>query len=239
MKVLAINGSPKMEKGNTAMILDPFLQGMRQAGAEVELFYTKKLDINPCQGEFNCWLKTPGKCSQKDDMEMINMKRAESDIIVLASPLYCSSVTGPMKNLLDRLLPGAEPYFEMRENHYRHPLREGVKKAKLALVSNCGLWEMDNFNPMIAQIKAFSKDASMDFAGALLRPHGAALREMVSMGLPLSDIFDAAKEAGRQLIRDGYMSEATLAQVSRELIPCETYVQTANDFFLEELRKLE
>jgi len=53
MKVLAINGSPMMGKGNTALILAPFLQGMEEAGAEIDLFYTKKLKINPCQGEFH------------------------------------------------------------------------------------------------------------------------------------------------------------------------------------------
>ncbi len=47
MKVLAINSSPKMDKGNTAMILNPFLEEMREAGAEVELFYTRKLNIKP------------------------------------------------------------------------------------------------------------------------------------------------------------------------------------------------
>lgn len=239
MKVLAINGSPKMDKGNTALILDPFLDGMREAGAEVELQYTKKLNINPCQGEFNCWLKTPGKCFQKDDMEMINKKRADTDILVLASPVYCDAITGPLKNLMDRLLPGVEPYFEMRENHCRHPLREGVEKGKLVLVSNCGFWETDNFDPLIAHMKAFSKNASMDYAGALLRPHGGALQEMVSMGMPLKDIFDAAREAGRQLVRDGQMSEEILAKVSREIMPRETYVQLANDSFREELRKLQ
>ena len=48
MKVFAINSSPMMGKGNTARILDPFLEGVRGAGAEVEILYTKKLDINPC-----------------------------------------------------------------------------------------------------------------------------------------------------------------------------------------------
>jgi len=140
---------------------------------------------------------------------------------------------------MDRLLPGVEPYFEMRENHCRHPLREGAKKGKLVLVSNCGFWETDNFDPLIAHMKAFSKNASMDYAGALLRPHGGALQEMVTMGMPLKDIFDAAKEAGRQLVRDGQMSEEILAKVSREIMPRETYVQLANDSFREELRKLQ
>lgn len=66
-KVLAINSSPKMEKGNTNLILTPFLEGIKEAGAEVELFYTNKLKIGPCKGDLNCWIKTPGECFQKDD----------------------------------------------------------------------------------------------------------------------------------------------------------------------------
>ena len=37
MKVLALNGSPHMDDGNTAMILNPFLEGMKEAGANTEL----------------------------------------------------------------------------------------------------------------------------------------------------------------------------------------------------------
>jgi hypothetical protein len=62
MKAHVINASPNMDKGNTAAILGPFIDGMREAGAEIELFYSKKLRIQPCQGEMNCMLKTPGVC---------------------------------------------------------------------------------------------------------------------------------------------------------------------------------
>ena len=37
MRVVVINNSPKMNKGDTGLILAPFLEGMREAGAEVEL----------------------------------------------------------------------------------------------------------------------------------------------------------------------------------------------------------
>ena len=43
MKAIAINGSPKMDGGNTALVLNPFLEGMKEAGAEVEVLYTSAL----------------------------------------------------------------------------------------------------------------------------------------------------------------------------------------------------
>jgi multimeric flavodoxin WrbA len=235
MKVVAINSSPNMVKGNTALVLGPFLEGMRDAGAEVELFYTRKLKINPCQGEFNCWLKTPGECFQQDDMQMLLPKIAEADVLVLATPVYVDGVTGPMKNLLDRIIPLAQPFFELRDGHCRHPRRDGSKGSQLVLVSNCGFWEMDNFNPLLVHMKAVSKNVGIEFAGALLRPHGPALSGMMEMGMPVDDIFDAAKEAGRQLVEDGRISPETLKGVSRELLPLEMYVEIVNQRFQEAL----
>ena len=165
MKVVALNGSPAMSQGNTAMILTPFLDGMRSAGAEVESFNIKRLNINPCQGEFNCWLKTPGQCFQQDDMQMLLPKLAASDVLVLATPVYVDGITGPMKNLLDRLIPLAEPFFELRDGHCRHPVREGTSSAKLVLVSNCGFWELDNFDPLLVHMQAVCKNMGAEFAG--------------------------------------------------------------------------
>jgi multimeric flavodoxin WrbA len=239
MKVIAINSSPNMGKGNTALVLDPFLEGMREAGAEVELFYTKKLKINPCQGELNCWAKTPGKCFQQDDMQMLLPKLDEADIRVLATPVYVDGVTGPMKNLLDRIIPLAQPFFELHDGHCRHPGREGVKSGKLVLVSNCGFWEADNFDPLLVHMKAVCRNMGGEFAGALLRPHGPALKGMMDMGMPVDDVLASAKEAGRQLVEDGRMSPETLKVVSRELLPLEMYVQIINQNFQEALDALE
>jgi multimeric flavodoxin WrbA len=239
MKVVAINSSPKMDKGNTALVLDPFLEGMKEAGAEVELFYIKTLKINPCQGESNCWLKTPGKCFQEDDMQMLLPKLHEADIQVFATPVYVDGITGPMKNLLDRLIPLAQPFVELRDGHCRHPERDGRKGDKLVLVSTCGLWEMDNFNPSLVYMTAMCKNLGREFAGALLRPHASALRRMMEMGRPVEDVCEAAKEAGRQLIEDGRMSPKTLGVVSRELLPLKMYIQIANQRAQEALDALE
>jgi len=80
MKAIAINGSPRMKKGNTAMILDSFLKGMKEAGATTELFYTMQLKIKPCTcGKMYCWNEEPGKCCIKDDMELLYPKLREVD----------------------------------------------------------------------------------------------------------------------------------------------------------------
>ena len=231
MEILAINSSPNMGEGNTALILNPFLEGMKEAGAEVELFYTKNLKVNPCQGDYICWLKTPGKCIHKDDMDMLLPKLARADIWVFATPVYFDGISGAMKNFIDRMLPLVEPFFELVEGHCRHPRCTGTKSGKLVLVSNCGFWEMDNFDPLLVHIKAICKNADREFAGALLRPHGTGMRPMLQGGIPIDDIFAAAREAGHQLIADGKMSPETLKTVSRNLMSLEQHIQGANHFF--------
>ena len=159
--------------------------------------------------------------------------------MVFATPVYVEGVTGPMKNLIDRMLPRVQPLFELRDGHCRHPLREGTKSFKVVLVSNCGLWEMDNFDPLLVYMKAFCRNASSEFAGALLRPHGEGISFMMEMGMSLDDIFEAAKEAGRQLVEGGEMSAETLSIISRELMPLEMYVQSVNQYFQQALDALE
>lgn len=228
MKVLAINGSPHMGKGNTALILQPFLEGMEEAGAEVELLYTRKLDIKPCLGCFGCWIKTPGKCVQEDDMAPLLAKLREAGIWVLATPVYFDSVSGPLKNLIDRFTPFLRLHAEVRDGRSRHLVEEGHRRGKVVLVSNCGLWEMDNFTPLLVQVRAACKHVKREFAGALLRPHGGTLRDLLRQGKPVDDVLDAAKEAGRQLMREGEMSKETLRIVGRQLVSLEEYVQSIN-----------
>lgn len=233
MKVIAINASPRMEKGNTAAILMPFLEGIKDAGADIEIYYTHELRVKPCQGDIACWLKTPGKCRHEDDMEMLLPKLARAEIWVFATPVYVDGMAGPLKNLVDRIIPLIHPFIELRDGHCRHPLQEGVGRGKLVLVSSCGFWEIDNFDPLLTHVKAICRNACRDFAGALLRPHSRALLAMADKGEPVHDIFEAAREAGRQLVREGAISNQVLATISRTLLPLDIFLQSVNQRFQE------
>ncbi len=208
-----------MDEGNTALILNPFLDGMREAGANVELFYTRKLKIGPCMGDMSCWFQNPGKCGQDDDMQLLLPKFKEAEVIVWASPVYYSGITGPLKNLMDRQLP-----LHMQEN-------AGLKRQKIVLVSTCGAWEISMFDPLLAQMKAIysTSEANSEFAGALLRPMAEGMKEMIKAGETrlIDEIFQSAKEAGRQLVKEGKFSDDIQKKVSKPLMPRDAYYKAA------------
>jgi multimeric flavodoxin WrbA len=229
MKVVAINGSPHKGKGNTALILNPFLDGLREAGAEAELFYTRNLNIQPCRGCFHCWTRTPGRCVQDDDMAELLPLLRRSDLWVLATPLYFDAPSGPLKNLMDRTTAFLRLPAEIRDGRSRHLVEDEVRGGKVVLVSNCGLWEMRNFEPLVTQVKGFCEHVDREFVGALLRPHGQSLRDCLKQGKPVDDVLDAAREAGLEMAREGRISEESLRVVSRPLISLEEYVTNLSE----------
>ncbi len=231
MQVLAINGSPLKDRGNTNIILTEFLTGLEEAGAEVEQIFISDLNINPCLGKLICWSKTPGICCQNDDMKGLLDRMKQAEVWVFASPIYWDSVVGPMKNLFDRLLPLITPDIILIDGHCRHALRDGVKNGKIVLVSSCGFWEMDNFEPLLKHIMALSKNIHREFAGALLRPHGALLKYMIRNFESVKDILTAARQAGHELVIDGEISQVNMIKVSLELMSREEYIDLVNENF--------
>ncbi len=99
MKVLGIFGSPR-HNGNTDLLLEAFLKGAVQAGAEVERIYIRDLKIKPCAEHMVCF-KT-GYCDIQDEMEKIYPCLLAADIVVLAAPVFFYSVPAQAKAFIDR-----------------------------------------------------------------------------------------------------------------------------------------
>ena len=217
-----------MDKGYTAKILAPFLEGMRQAGAEVELFYAKKLNVNPCTGEFHCWYKKPGECFINDSMQKIYPKLRETETLVLAIPVYLP-LPGEMQNFLNRLLPLFEPILWKSSGRTRAKFHDYVKIKRIFLVSTCGWWEKGNFSTVVRIVKEIVKDTNVDFAGALFRPHCDLLTKDEEKA---KEIFEAAKEAGFQLIEKGRISKNLIDKVAQPLISEEAFMKRENQDYL-------
>ncbi len=101
MNVIAICGSPR--EGNTEFVLKRILTKAEELGSSVELVLLRKKRIEFCNGCLSC--DSTGKCSIRDDMQLIYPKLEEADLIIFGSPNYFHNVSGMMKNFIDRLLP--------------------------------------------------------------------------------------------------------------------------------------
>lgn len=232
MKIFAVNSSPRKEKSNTDRILRPFLNGAKEAGAEVELVYLHDKKLKPCLGCFHCWLKTPGVCCQKDDAAQILEKMRASDMTVYATPLYVFGMNAKMKLLLDRIMPLALPFIRLEDGHCTHPFRHGHRMKKMVVVSNCGFHELDNFDEMMIHFKAIARHGKTELAGALLRPHGEFLPygEQL-MPEKVNAIYEAARKAGKEAVEKGKIPQNLQDEVAQELIPLDVFLTGANNTF--------
>lgn len=101
MKILGINASPKGSKSQTLKLVKAVLNGAKSKGSEVELVDLCKLKIEYCNACGICYKK--GKCSKKDDFQILYRKILSADGLVLGSPNYFKSVTAQMKTMIDRM----------------------------------------------------------------------------------------------------------------------------------------
>jgi multimeric flavodoxin WrbA len=100
MKVVGITGSLRA-KSNTLQYVTAALKVLDQNGFETELISLRGKEIKPCNGCYDCMKK--GYCTIKgDDFDEILDKMRTAEGLILASPVYLSSVVPQMLALLAR-----------------------------------------------------------------------------------------------------------------------------------------
>jgi multimeric flavodoxin WrbA len=214
MQILVINGSARKEKGYLAMVLEPFMNGMREAGAEVDLLYSEQLNVKPCIGDFSCWYGNPGKCHINDTMQSIYPKLKEVDVLVLGIPVYFP-LPGAMQNLLNRFMPLMNPILKYRNGHTQIQFHDDVRIKKVVLVSVCGWWEKGNFDTVTRIAEEICQKASVEFAGAVLRPHADLLPKKKDEA---NKVFEALWKVGFSLVKKGVLPKYLLEIIAEPLI---------------------
>ncbi len=226
--VLAINGSPNKAKGNTHLILSPLLEGMKKAGASVELLFSQDLKIRPCIGDFQCWFDKVGVCIHTDDMDRVYEKARVADILVLATPIYLP-LPGAFQNLLNRLLPLVEPLLVKKNGRTRAKFQDDVNISKILLVSCGGWFELENFEVVVHIVREIAENTQVQLVGPILRPHADRLKynEDLAQG-----VYSAAEEAGIQIIESGTVSQEILNAISVPLITHEEAIENGNRSYI-------
>ncbi|MDQ7781248.1 MAG: flavodoxin family protein [Desulfomonilaceae bacterium] len=236
MKAIVINAAPRMEAGNTQMILTPFLVGMRHEGAKIDIALLARKEINRCEGCFTCYAATPGSCIHHDDMEALIDRIRGVDTMILATPVYLDGMTSLAKIFVDRLVAFMDPHFVADKVGVRHPLRWKFPE-KLFLVSVCGYPGLHNFDPLLLHMKAIAKNLHTEFCGALLRPGVYSLLLKKKYPDRIREVMDAIRGAGEELVRHGRVSAGTFDAVASDICSDRELIDTANAYWDRELEK--
>lgn len=101
MKVLAISGSMRGSKSLCNKIINTLLENDYWNEWEKNIITMDTANISMCQGCCCCFAS--GKCSIEDDMNTIKEKIQDSDVIIVASPVFLHQISGSLKNLIDRI----------------------------------------------------------------------------------------------------------------------------------------
>lgn len=117
-KIVILNGSPR-KNGNTAALVKAFTEGAESAGHTVAEFFLDGMRIHGCKGCFGGHSSRECPCVQKDDMAQIYPVVKDSDVVVLATPLYYWNMSGQLRTAIDRLFALEEGDGNLLRGHDR------------------------------------------------------------------------------------------------------------------------
>lgn len=229
MKLLAINGSYRGNKGHTRHLLDLVFDGAREIGADCEVVTLAERKINRCLACDQC--HTSGHslmCAyhDRDEVAAIFEKIARSDIVVYATPVYVFGVSGLLKTFLDRMYSISDVHNLMLTRSgllFHHVNRSICSKPFVSLIC-CDNLEDEMPRNALAYFRTFARFMDAPHVGELVRNGG----KLAGYGhdpdkrkeFPrLDQAYAAYVQAGRELAQAGRIHPRTQRIARQEIIP--------------------
>ncbi|MBP2643784.1 MAG: NADPH-dependent reductase [Firmicutes bacterium] len=237
MKIVAINGSHRGRNGNTAIMVNAFLAGAKEGGAETVDIVLAEKEIRFCTGCKACWFKTPGCCVLEDDMQEILALSQGADVRVLATPLYFDTFSSLLKVFIDRLIVTASPFWSKdKEGECRHQTKEKV--PKLMVISNCGYPERTHFQVLSHWLKRHARNLNTEILGEIYASQGALLSlESEEVRPAISSFLRAVETAGKEVASSMRLTEKTEKLLEQPFITNEVYIQEVRRYVTGLLEK--
>lgn len=129
MKILAINGSPH-KNGNTYKLISEIFRGASENNHQCEIVHLVDLNLDYCNWCEKCY--ETGICPIEDGFQEHLKQLFEADILIVATPSFNRSVTGYVKNWLDRFCT-SQLIYEVDEQR-NVTMRSRVPKDKKAII---------------------------------------------------------------------------------------------------------
>jgi NAD(P)H-dependent FMN reductase len=229
MKILAINASYRGDQGYTRVLVDKLLAGASEAGAECEVITLAHKKINRCLACDKCQGgETFLRCvhRDKDDVQAIFDKMANSDLFIFATPVYVMGISVLLKMLLDRQYGTCNcgNLIISKSGHMFHETNRDVSGKPIVGLICCDNTENETPRSLIQWFKDYAEFLDVPLAGLLVRNaaafsgHGKdPMREKIFP--KIAEVHMAYEQAGRELAMRGYISKATQNKVNQEIVP--------------------
>lgn len=172
MRITILVGSPR-KGGNTELLAQAFAKGAEKNN-QVTIISISEYNIMPCIGCNSCCHSAGNRCFQQDDMSVIYSRLLETDMLVIASPVYFYGISAQLKAVIDRL------HTPMRDKF-------AIKKAALLLVGAAELPEL--FDAVLAQYDLAMKFFGLEDMGNVL-VRGVREKGEIHGNKALNDAFD-------------------------------------------------
>ncbi|HEX3048667.1 MAG TPA: flavodoxin family protein [Bacillota bacterium] len=211
MKIVAINGSPRGKDGNTHVMVETFLQGAREPGAETINILLAEKEIKHCRGCHSCWFHTPGQCAIKDDMSEVLSSAAGANVIILATPVHFENISGMLKVFMDRMTVTGNPHTrkDTPAENQPEPSTEPVT-PKLVMISSCGFPDREEFQVISHWIQRVAQKMRTEIIAEIYATQGKRLTApLEKIESAVTDFLKYVKQAGKEIATTMELSVAT------------------------------
>ncbi len=229
MRILAINGSHRGDKGHTRYLVDQIFAGAQEAGAECEVVTLSKIKMKRCIACAKCQKeKSLMRCvfHAKDDVASVFEKISAADLVIYGTPIYVFNMSSLLKTFLDRFYcAGVSGDLEVTESGLLfHKVRRDVCSKPFVALVCCDNVEDETPRTVISYFGTFSKFLDAPQVGTLVRNGGKILghgrdHEALAEVPRAPHVYAAFRKAGRELASQGRISRLTQWQASREVVP--------------------
>lgn len=224
MKIVAVNGSHRGRAGNTAVMIDAFLRGARQAGADTAAIHLAEKEIGHCRACKACWFATPGRCVLADDMAAIVAELQGADIWVWATPLYFDNVSSMFKTFIDRLMVlGSPRWTQDAAGECRH--HTSLAPTRLMLLATCGYPERTHFQVLSHWLARHARNLGVEVIGEICASESSLLTKPAEEVRPIVAAWlQALEAAGREVTTGLGISPDTRDLLARPFVPVDAYI---------------
>ena len=160
MNILILQGSPRAN-GNTAWMAEEYRKAAEAAGHKVTLVDVSHKKIAGCMACGYCRGKGNGACIQKDAMQELYPLLAETEVLVLAAPIYyftlSAQIQAPIQRIYNMNKPGKLRKTALLMSSYSPNVYDGAIGEYRGIIN---YWGVEDTGIVTAKIDEQKTDAT-------------------------------------------------------------------------------